>query len=524
MTPRDALHPVKNAYTPSSASTDSSVAHDLREQAHRRLATLKAEVEALSVEAGLISDRTQPRRDPTEALRWLILSDATALVLGLMMSWAITVMANALFLDRVFAGSLMDGARIAQYTLIGGGVLMWLGTKGHYRLRKPFWLATQQIITAFGSAVIIDGFFQFASKQDFSRLWLVSGWLFAAIAMIVLRAVTRGILRRRGLWQIRALLVGSGPSAEDARAALRSEPGLGYNVVMQIENLPLILAQVGQSWEKLCDRFNADYVVIAMDGVALAQAEDSLARLSRSGIPFSISPPLRHLPVLGMSPQYFFNHDVMLMTPASNLEQPWPRFLKRTMDILASACALLVFSPVMLTLAVLVRRDGGPALFGHGRIGLGGKTFGCLKFRSMVMNSDVMLKELLARDEHARKEWMATQKLRHDPRVTRIGAFMRKWSLDELPQLINVLKGDMSLVGPRPVVHEETLRYEEDVTLYYRVRPGLTGLWQVSGRSDVSFDRRVHMDSWYVRNWSLWHDLAIICKTFPVLLKKTGAY
>jgi Undecaprenyl-phosphate galactose phosphotransferase WbaP len=171
-----------------------------------------------------------------------------------------------------------------------------------------------------------------------------------------------------------------------------------------------------------------------------------------------------------------------------------------------------------------VRRDGGKAFFGHSRVGHQGAEFKCLKFRSMVPNSAEILKQYLEANPAAREEWQKEMKLKNDPRVTRIGKILRATSLDELPQLINVLRGDMSLVGPRPIVTEECARYDNDIALYYMVRPGLTGLWQVSGRNDVSYKNRVKMDSMYISNWSLWHDIAIILKTFPVIFKRTGAY
>jgi undecaprenyl-phosphate galactose phosphotransferase len=142
----------------------------------------------------------------------------------------------------------------------------------------------------------------------------------------------------------------------------------------------------------------------------------------------------------------------------------------------------------------------------------------------MIMNGDAVLTKYLEKDPKARAEWIRDRKLRNDPRVTRVGAFLRKTSIDELPQLLNVLRGDMSIVGPRPIVVAETEKYDSDIAHYYRVRPGITGLWQVSGRNDVSYAERVHLDGWYVRNWSLWHDIVIICKTFPVVFRRSGAY
>lgn len=197
---------------------------------------------------------------------------------------------------------------------------------------------------------------------------------------------------------------------------------------------------------------------------------------------------------------------------------------KRSMDVLVSGTALVLLSPLMLTLAVLVKRDGGPALFGHARLGKNGETFKCLKFRSMIHNSQEVLVRYLAENAEARAEWEADHKLKNDPRVTRVGSFLRRSSLDELPQLINVLKGEMSLVGPRPIVTAEVVKYDRAIAYYYSVRPGITGLWQVSGRNDVSYDERVQLDSFYVRNWSFWRDVAIMLKTVPALLGRSGAY
>jgi len=344
------------------------------------------------------------------------------------------------------------------------------------------------------------------------------------LLVVALRVLYRRILVRQKRWQIPTLLVGSGATAEDASAALKSEPGLGYDIVAQVKDLPQMFQRAGESWEQLCAMYGADYVVIALDGLDLAKAELSLAQLMRENVPFSVSPPLRHMPVFGMVPHYFFNHDVMLMTRSSGLEQPLPRFMKRGFDILVSGTALLVASPIMLVVAALVMLDGGPALFGHERLGLGGKTFKCLKFRSMALNAEKVLERYLAGNAEAQAEFQKYYKLRHDPRVTWLGKIIRASSLDELPQLFNVLRGDMSLVGPRPIVAAETSRYSHDIAHYYKVRPGITGLWQVSGRSKVSYPKRVQMESWYVRNWSLWHDIAILCKTIPVLFNRTGAY
>jgi exopolysaccharide production protein ExoY len=199
--------------------------------------------------------------------------------------------------------------------------------------------------------------------------------------------------------------------------------------------------------------------------------------------------------------------------------------LKRTFDIVFAATAILVLLPVLLLLAAAVKLScRGPVLFSHVRIGRGGRAFRCLKFRSMCVDGDAVLAAHLEASPEAQIEWNATRKLRRDPRVTAIGRFLRKSSLDELPQLLNILRGDMSVVGPRPVVSDELDLYGANARYYLAARPGLTGLWQISGRNDVSYSARVNFDRSYAENWSLLGDVAIIMKTVPAVLSSRGTY
>lgn len=198
---------------------------------------------------------------------------------------------------------------------------------------------------------------------------------------------------------------------------------------------------------------------------------------------------------------------------------------KRALDVTVAGTALIVALPLFLLIGIAIRaQDGGPMFYGHRRIGRARTYFQCLKLRTMVTNGDEVLERHLAENPDAREEWETTRKLRTDPRVTRLGAFLRKTSLDELPQLINIVRGEMSIVGPRPVTESELTRYGEAARYYCAVRPGLTGLWQVSGRSDVDFRRRVLMDTMYVRRWSFWNDISIILRTPQAVLFGRGSY
>jgi exopolysaccharide production protein ExoY len=211
----------------------------------------------------------------------------------------------------------------------------------------------------------------------------------------------------------------------------------------------------------------------------------------------------------------------------ASVESPRPVGLtsKRVIDIVAALSGIILLAPLLIICFVaIVVASPGPVLFHHKRVGFKGKYFDCLKFRTMVTDAPERLRQLLDTDPVAAAEWATNQKLRHDPRVTAIGAILRKSSLDELPQLFNVLRGDMSIVGPRPVTDEELVRYSRAVTAYHACRPGITGLWQVSGRSTTTFNKRIACDSFYARNWSMTLDAKIIVATIPAVCFSDTAY
>jgi len=198
---------------------------------------------------------------------------------------------------------------------------------------------------------------------------------------------------------------------------------------------------------------------------------------------------------------------------------------KRLVDIALASFGIVLLCPLLLLcFAACLLASPGPALFGHRRIGFQGKYFRCFKFRTMVINGEQVLREYLAAHPEANAEWEATRKLRFDPRVTAIGSVLRKTSLDELPQLFNVLRGEMSIVGPRPVTEEELARYSTSVGSYLACRPGITGLWQVSGRSGTTYRKRVAYDTYYARHWSMVLDVKIMIATIPALLDSDNAY
>jgi exopolysaccharide production protein ExoY len=202
----------------------------------------------------------------------------------------------------------------------------------------------------------------------------------------------------------------------------------------------------------------------------------------------------------------------------------WQKTMKRSLDVGGALAFLILFSPLLLGVALLLLvAQGRPILFKHKRVGKNGEVFECLKFRTMVKDAGSVLDSHLAATAAARREWETTQKLKDDPRITPLGQVMRKLSVDELPQFVNVLMGQMSLVGPRPIVSSETRFYGSHILAYYSVRPGITGPWQIGGRSNASYAYRVQLDVDYAHNWSVGRDIAILAKTVPAVLTQNGS-
>ena len=268
------------------------------------------------------------------------------------------------------------------------------------------------------------------------------------------------------------------------------------------------------------------HVVVALELDEMLGREGLIESLSFYHGDIDVISPLKGLPINNTRVSHFFSRDILSLRIHNNLARPWPQLVKRAFDLVAASVLLLFLAPLLALVALRIRlADGGGVIFAHTRVGRHGQLFPCYKFRTMVANSAEVLAELLARDPVARAEWAKDRKLRHDPRITGLGRFLRKTSLDELPQLLNVVRGEMSLVGPRPVVPDELELYGEARIYYLQVRPGLTGLWQISGRNDVDYDRRVSLDAWYVRNWTLWYDILILFRTLAVVPGKgNGAY
>lgn len=355
--------------------------------------------------------------------------------------------------------------------------------------------------------------------------------LLSVILLPLLRAVARSQFAHESWWGSPAVVFGAGEAGRRIVTALVDQPGLGLKPVAVIDDdpqhsgfvqgVPIMrgfeLAAMGvESYE------NA-YAVVAMPGVPTS---GFLAMIEKYGLHFSrilMIPNLSNFCSLWVSPK---NVGGMLglevCQEAFLRERQWP---KRVLDLSLTALGALFVLPLIAIMALWIKADSpGPVFYSQQRIGQDGKAFQAWKFRSMVQNADGILQRYLEDNPALRQEWEQSHKLRKDPRITRAGQFLRATSLDELPQLWNVLKGEMSLVGPRPIVEAEIQKYGSKFGLYTKVKSGLTGMWQISGRSDTTYEDRVQLDAFYVRNWSVWLDLYILFRTIEIVLLRKGAY
>lgn len=424
----------------------------------------------------------------------------------------------------------------AWFGIVVLGLLLFLSRYQHYSERKPFWRELGEVFHSVFWLALLDMALMSIARWNASRLWWLLVWVFAATLLPLMRSAIRRVLLRYHLWQRPTVLIGAGPNAVDALAALASEPLMGFEPVGCIAvrrehehqntgecRLPPRLT--GNQFHQLTTLHADLQVVIALEHQESLQRDRWLRQLAQWKVQnISVIPAMRGVPLYGTDISYFFSHEVALLRVRNNLRH-WPaRLSKRIFDVIAASFLLALLTPLMLLLAWRIRQDSGPAVFAHHRVGQGGKLFPCYKFRSMVVDANVQLERLLESNPELRTEWERDHKLKDDPRISLVGHFLRKTSLDELPQLLNVLRGEMSLVGPRPIVEAELERYGDDAEYFLMVRPGITGLWQVSGRNDVDYDTRVYLDTWYVKNWSLWYDIAILFKTVRVVLRRDGAY
>ncbi|GIU00849.1 undecaprenyl-phosphate galactose phosphotransferase WbaP [Sulfurovum sp. TSL6] len=395
-------------------------------------------------------------------------------------------------------------AHYLDFSLIYLATFTMLAYEGSYTRRYDFWHESRQVLKAisFAFLIILSYLAMTKSVGEYSRAVVIFTFLLMAILIPLFKNIGKKQLFRLGIWQREAKVYGNDPFLIEE---IFRNPYLGYIEVIRKEPKTVFINSKGTNTQEL-RRIIGQEIRNKHEVVFIPLIDEY--DLTQSHI-YELS-----------------NTRTNLIVFQNRLKSRYRVLMQQVFNYILAILLLPVLLPIIAILAFLIKRESpGPVFFAHNRIGQDGRIIPTLKFRSMYSDAKERLEKLLAEDEEIKKEWETNFKLKNDPRVTKIGAFLRKTSLDELPQIFNVLKGEMNFVGPRPVIQQEIDQYyKDDAEYYFMVKPGITGLWQVSGRSDTDYDFRVATDKWYVSNWSLWLDIVILFKTVKVVLFREGAY
>lgn len=442
----------------------------------------------------------------------------------------------ALFLRNFFMTySVYHISAVYFYGIVPFIFLVFLFLNRLYSGRMLFYQAVEKIFYACLYSILFAVVLLFVGKvsEEVSRLYVGLLAVLSFCFLVGMRYAVKQTLGRTALLCTPVLIVGAGLTADAAVREFEKDSGLNYEVVGFLEDhepktsytekYPILGGFA--DLERVVKETGVQHVLIAAPGLPQEQLAGLLYRAQSICSDVGVVPNLVEVPMSNVQAESYYDARIMILHVQNNLSKWTNRLVKRIFDVIMTIVGGILISPILLGVALWVYRDSpGPVIYKHRRVGKDGKEFDCYKFRSMCVDSAERLQKLLETDPEARKEWEISFKLKNDPRITRSGAFLRKTSLDELPQLLNVLKGEMSLVGPRPIVQKEVPRYGEYIKEYYMVRPGITGMWQVSGRSDIDYPERVQMDSWYVHNWSVWLDILMLWRTIKVVAGRKGAY
>jgi Undecaprenyl-phosphate galactose phosphotransferase WbaP len=384
-------------------------------------------------------------------------------------------------------------------------------------------------LLAHGS-IIFARFIEDAEFDAISAAFIIS---FCSSSLIILtcRSFTQLVLRKIRIKGIPAVIYGSDGAWKNVVDRLLKNRHLSYVPALILDaspasgdtyrNIPVM--HDTDAGPEIVRCFNIKMAIVAMSGINRVEMSHIINH-SVSAFRYNILiPDFESAANIWMSVKDF--NGILGFGTSNRLKMPWNLGIKRFMDIGLVVGGGIVLLPLLLLIVLLIKLSSpGPVLYRHKRIGQNGREFFVYKFRSMVANADEKLKAVLEADPALRAEWEAGYKLKDDPRITPIGKFLRRTSFDEFPQLINIIRGEMSLVGPRPVTRAEVERYGEDFHRIFSIRPGLTGLWQVSGRSDTDYNERITYDSYYLQSWSVWIDIWVLYKTVEVVIRGKGAY
>ena len=470
----------------------------------------------------------------------LVLTDMTSLLLA----GTIAVAARALLgqfagiwshFNLLYHSNVQPGdyLRLSPLILIFLGFYAWrglvpaIGVSPVEELRRLS-ISTSTVALALASVAFIT-----KSPINYSRIVFGLTWLLALVLVPLGRAIVRKVASRAGLWGEPIAVIGYGARGRWIADYLLKNLTLGLRPVVALNgsgaersmpsSIPLIQVGTPLGLEEVARIARVNTAILVVPEASAELLEDLVEPRKRGFERLITISDVGQMGSLWVRPLDLGG--ILALEVKQNLLSEWQRTLKRTLDLVVITVGSVVILPVCLLIALLIWLESrGNVLYRHTRVGKDGQKIKVWKFRTMVLNADEALRRYLDGSPELMAEWKAKFKLKDDPRVTKVGKFLRKSSFDELPQLWNVVKGEMSLVGPRPIVQEEASRYENGYRMYTCVRPGITGLWQISGRNDVGYGFRVKLDDYYVRNWSIWLDIYVLASTPWVVLRRKGAY
>lgn len=477
------------------------------------------------------------RRLITKSIRilCLLLLDIVAFYLSLSIAWFIRTEVIPLLVHDLPAFTFSYDYLISLFW-IPAIFLFFTFYENLYVRNLPFWDETRDILKAVTiSTLTVMAIVTLGKMSDrVSRTMLIGIWFTSIFIFPICRLWGKKILSVAGILKERVLVLGAGNAGRLVVEGLLREKHMGYEIIGFLDD------DEGKRGKAICGKkvfgavkhlprfikeLDIRNVIIAMPSLPPEKITFLTSWVQGYVENTMVIPDLKGIALLNTELLHLFYEEIFLMNIKNNLKSLSNRFIKRGFDILISFLAMPVLIPLFFIIsAAIMLETPGAAIYAHERIGKNGKPFRCYKFRTMYRDAEEKLKVILESDEVLREEWAKCWKLKDDPRVTRMGRILRRTSLDELPQIWNVIKGEMSVIGPRPYLPREIKEIGDSYSIISSTKPGITGLWQVSGRSNTGYDYRIKLDTWYVMNWSLWLDVAIIFKTIKVVLKAEGAY
>ena len=468
----------------------------------------------------------------------VLMSDILALSASLLCACIISFAFSASSHEQIGVSAVFATQVLERYLILLPILILIFMYGGLFRRGAWEGRELQRIAQGTTLLALCDGALIATGQGQYVSVWMLAVWPIAALSVPVFRMILRTVPFGFPAESQNVLLVGGGITPEKFRREFRESR---CGPVRILQELPLkSFAGLGTDaieyrLKIISERFGITpaqiRIVLAPAYAELDQAQEFFATLSARHRPFSMMLPFRGLAQRGLSLHEAFGSDIVLADFDSRPIGRIGSTFKRWFDLLFASLVIVILAPLFAIIAAMLKMEGGRVFFTQLRVGQNGERFKCFKFRSMRPDAEEQLAILLATDPAARAEWRRHQKLANDPRITRLGAFLRTTSLDELPQLFNVVTGGMSIVGPRPIIAPEVSGYENDrayceganFSHYASCKPGITGLWQVSGRAKTAYRERIRLDSWYCRNWSIWLDVMIILKTVRVVLIRTGS-